>query len=119
MELLFLSLPGKLQSISEGIYSVIGVTDYLEGDSSHVLGGVSYEGMLRGCSICIALNAYEYEDLYNIMITIKCSPEMRNLGIEDEVANHVISLLLRTFRIPIAKEVGISELSVFMPSDES
>jgi hypothetical protein len=47
------------------------------------------------------------------MLTIKGSPEMRESGVEDGVTNHIISLLLSAFQIPIAKEIGESELSIF------
>lgn len=71
MQTLFLNSEESLDEIAKLVFSALGLSKIVEGDSSFSPSGYYLEGTTLGIVIKIDENNYDYEDTYNYMISIK------------------------------------------------
>lgn len=108
MKAIFFNYPDSFEKAVPKIYSAIGIKEYMEGDSLHVLGGVYGTYSIFGIEIKVEENSYEYEDEYRYMIFIKKDVHS-NIWTPEEyeavIARMVCGLLHHNLQTEIAVEV--------------
>lgn len=115
---LFFSCDKQFDDVAILIFKSLTIENYLEGDSSNVLGGYYYSFNVFGMEIKLERNSYDYEEQYNYMIHIK-ENRTNNLkidpNIENIMAGIILKLLCNNLNIPLAIEKG-NELITVSPS---
>ena len=71
MQTLFINSESSLDEVAKIVLSTLGISRFMEGDSSFSASGYYLEGSVLGIVIKIDENNYDYEDDYNYMISIK------------------------------------------------
>lgn len=115
----FFNLENDLLETSIYIFEMLGIKKerMLEGDSSHVLGGIYYEYSVFGVEIKIELNSYDYDDKYRYMLTVKedflstAEPDQMTI---DSVANVVGRCLSKFLKQGLMYEDDNDELKPFI-----
>lgn len=108
IEHLFFFIDEDIEKVATKIFSTLGIKNgFLEGDSSHVLGGVYYSISIFGIKIRIEKNSYDYDDEYNYMIRI-AKDVFSNVIIDNSIIKQlthiIIRLLVQNLNLKIAYE---------------
>lgn len=106
---LFFYSDKQFDDVAALVFMTLGITNYLEGESSNVLGGYYYSYSVFGVEIKLEQNSYDYEDQFNYMIHIKKhSINALKIGssIENMVASLSLQLLYNNCNVPMAVEKG-------------
>jgi len=108
IEHLFFFINEDIEKVAIKIFSILGnKNNFLEGDSSHVLGGAYYSVSIFGIEIRLEKNSYDYDDEYNYMLRIAkdtFSDVIINTIIIKQLTNIVIALLVQNLNLKIAYE---------------
>ena len=118
-EHLFLNINGDLKVLSEKIFNTIGLGfTIMEGDSANVKDGVYYSLSILGMVIKIEYNSYDYDDVFNLMISIQ--KDIYSDILIDEIrirrfTEIFASLLAKNMGIKITHEDNESNLQYYEP----
>ena len=109
MEHLFFNSGSSFSVTSKQFFTCIGVANFLQGDSANTLGGTYCSVSLFGMVIKIEENAYDFEDDYNYMVTIRRDSHS-SLKVGDSVAHDLALLVSRLLvdnqQTPVARETA-------------
>lgn len=112
---LFFNSDKQFDEVAILIFTSLGIENYLEGESSNVLGGYYFSYNVFGIEIKLEQNSYDYEGQFNHMIHIK-ENSMHSLkidsSIENMVAGIVLKLLCNNLNVQLAIEKGNELLMV-------
>lgn len=111
---LFFNSDKAIEEVAALVFSKIEISDYLEGESSNVLGGYYYCSTVFGNKIKLERNSYDYEDLFNYMIHIEEKTEagMGDVHSEKKLAGMVVSVLYHNLDMETAIEINDELLRV-------
>lgn len=106
---LFFYSDKQFDDVATIVFMALGITNYLEGESSNVLGGYYYSYSVFGVEIKLERNSYDYEDQFNFMIHIK-ERSINSLKADSSIGNTVSSITLKmlydNLKMPMGFERG-------------
>jgi len=112
---LFFNSEKSIEEVAVLFFSKMNISDYLEGESSNVLGGYYYCGSFFGNEIKLEKNSYDYEELFNYMVHIdkRIKVETENDAYsEKRLAGMVVSILYNELDMEVALEINDGLLRV-------
>ena len=112
---IFFNLNESIDNVSTVIFNSLGFRSILEGDSSNVLGGIYYCCNVFGSQIRLEYNSYDWDDVYNYMITVKddvlVKPDIDD-SLCKKIMEIIVAILSKNLNITIAVELQNGELEI-------
>lgn len=111
----FIASPLPIEESAKAVFSLLGQSSSLIGDSANSYGGTYYSFSIFGVRIKLEKNTYEYEDDYQYILSVTkdlLSSVKVNDGFITEVSNLICSLLAKStqFKVAIERENGVDIL---------